>query len=92
MPVATQTPVGVQPLIKVKELFQKRLASAPSVTAVCMILFFIAMLHGRGGGGSVDDLIELTTVQPDPTTLRAVINLDTLTLSNREFDHACRTQ
>jgi hypothetical protein len=92
MPVEAQTFMGVKRLIKVKQLFQKRFTSALSVATACVILFFIPMPQGGGRGGAFDDLIELTAVQPDPATLWAVINLDTLTLSNPELVHTCGTQ
>jgi hypothetical protein len=60
------------------------------VTAV-----IVSLLRIRAGGhsrrGSLDNLIQFTSVQPDTPAFRAIIDLDTLTLCYGQWDHTNRT-
>src|SRR3546814_18637941 len=41
---------------------------------------------------ALDDLVEFAAIEPDPTTLRAIVDLDALPLAHDEIDAACRAQ
>ena len=42
--------------------------------------------------GALNDLVELATIKPDATALRAIINLDALTLAHHERNFADRAR
>src|SRR3546814_13642863 len=41
---------------------------------------------------ALDDLVEFAAIEPDPTTLLAIVDLDALPLAHDEIDAACRAQ
>ena len=43
-------------------------------------------------GAALDDLVELAAIEPDPTALRAIVDLDALPLAHDEIDAARRAQ
>ena len=43
-------------------------------------------------GAALDDLVEFAAIEPDPTTLRAIVDLDALALAHDEIDAARRAQ
>ena len=43
-------------------------------------------------GAALDDLVEFAAIKPDPTALRAIVDLDALPLAHDEIDAARRAQ
>lgn len=43
-------------------------------------------------GAALDDLVEFAAIEPDPATLRAIVDLDALALAHDEIDAARRAQ
>jgi hypothetical protein len=43
-------------------------------------------------GAALDDLVEFAAIEPDPATLRAIVNLDALALAHDEINLASRAQ
>lgn len=43
-------------------------------------------------GAALDNLVEFAAIEPDPTALRAVVDLDALPLAHDEIDAARRAQ
>ena len=43
-------------------------------------------------GAALDDLVEFAAIEPDPTALRAIVDLDALPLAHDEIDAARRAQ
>jgi hypothetical protein len=88
---------GPARLIKIKNLSEER--SFPSLPVV--ILAVVVPVFGVSGVGtcgdvhaalgSIDDLIELATVEPDAAALRTIVNLDALAIGHFEFYLTCRT-
>jgi hypothetical protein len=77
-------------LVKVKQVFEKGLAAAPPATLPVPlgVVILILLIAPRGTlPRTVDDLVEFPPVQPDSTTLGAVINLNFLAFSNFKLNH-----
>lgn len=81
-------------LTSIEQLTQERLPSRLSVILFSISVLMLApsllvllrsphrnWRDGLLGGGTFDDLVEFTPIQPHAPTLRAVVNLDTFLLS-----------
>jgi hypothetical protein len=55
-----------------------------------------SLLYGSGGwhvlGAALEDLVQFPAVEPNPTALGAIVNLDTLSLTHHERDTTDRTR
>jgi hypothetical protein len=85
----------VRDLVKVKQVFKKGLASAAPCIAILVPLLVVIVIRLISPGGAlpraIQDLIEFSTVEPDPATLWAVIYFNPLPVREIELHHTCRT-
>jgi hypothetical protein len=64
-----------------------------SVAVPLIVIIIIIVMPACGHPPSaLKDLVEFPTLQPDAATLRTVINLHALALSDLHLHHACRAQ
>jgi hypothetical protein len=88
-------PEFVRDLVKVKQVFEKGFASAAPCIAIPVPLLVVIVIRLISPGGAlpraIQDLVELSTVEPDPATLWAVIYFNTLPVRELELHHTCRT-
>jgi len=90
----------------VEQFAQKALATTLMAPLVAVLSAIIAMAATLGHsettaaqwpgdavtGTALDDLVEFAPIEPNPAALRAIVNLDALTLAHDEIDAACRAQ
>src|SRR3546814_12510692 len=95
--------VAADPSQSVEQFAQKALAAAlmfplvavlPAMTAIFGYSKTNAAQRPRAvvSDAALDDLVEFAAIEPDPTTLRAIVDLDALPLPHDEIDEACRAQ
>ena len=90
----------------VEQFAEKALAAALMAPLVAVLSALIAMAaivryseanaaqwpRAIVSGAPFDDLVEFAAIEPDPATLRAIVNLDALALAHDEINLASRAQ
>jgi hypothetical protein len=91
-PARSHASVAIPLIVIIVIIIMPARSHASVAIPLIVIIVIIVMPACRHPPSALKDLVEFPTLQPDAATLRTVINLHALALSNLHLHHACRAQ